>query len=398
MKSILNTEEWLSKPRIIAGVMTGTSLDAIDVSIVRFYKKEGRLKFSVVNSGEFPLNSKLRRRLLSLMRDGGSAKDFSQLNYVLPEYFADAVNKVLIEKRLSVENLDGIGIHGQTLWHQPNYEEFGGIHIRSTLQSGSGSVLATHMGVPVVSDFRAADVAAGGQGAPLVPIFDYEFLSHPEEDTIALNIGGIANITFLPAGKSKSKVVAFDTGPGNMLIDMAMQKFYKQPFDKDGSTAQRGWNFQMLYDYLISNPYIIAPPPKSTGREMFNSVLLEVLDSEQFKRQKPKDQDIIRTLTDFTVGAIAENIKRYANPRARIIVSGGGAKNKFMMLLLAKALPAAKILMSDKIGMPSDEKEAICFAYLAYRTLGGLASNVPRATGAKKDVILGSISIPMPKQ
>lgn len=395
--NLLNTKEWLAKPRIVAGVMTGTSLDAIDVTIVRFYEKNDALRFSVVAAGEEQLNPKLRKKILAMIKDGGEAKDFSQLEYVLPEYYADAILKTLKSKRLDTEMLDAVGIHGQTMWHQPNYSEFGGIHIRSTLQAGNGSVLATHLGVPVVSDFRAADVAAGGQGAPLVPIFDHAFLTDSERDTVALNIGGIANITYLPAGAGKSKLVAFDTGPGNMLIDIAMQNFYKVPFDKDGATAQRGWNFQMLFDYLMSNPYIKQEPPKSTGREMFNSMLLDVLRSEQFKTQKPRPEDIIRTLTDFTVASITENIKAFANPEARVVVSGGGAKNKFMMLSLAKALPKADVISSDQLGIPSDGKEAICFAYLAYRTLGGLPSNVPRATGAKKDAVLGSISIPLVK-
>jgi anhydro-N-acetylmuramic acid kinase len=392
--SLLNTEKWLSKPRIIAGVMTGTSLDAIDVAIVRFYQKNGRLKLSLVASGEYSIDQKMRNQILKMIKNGGSAKDFSQLAYALPEIYATCIGRTLKSKRLTYDEVDAIGIHGQTIWHQPNYDEFGGQHLRSTFQIGNGSVLAVHTGKPVVSDFRAADVAAGGQGAPLVPIFDSEFLSDPDKDVIALNIGGISNITYLPKGAGKSKIVAFDTGPGNMLIDIAMQKFFSLQYDKDGSTAQRGWNIQLLYDYLMGDEYIRSKPPKSTGREKYGVLLKEIFASEMFKKLNSKPEDLIRTLTDFTVGSIVENIKLYANPEARIIVSGGGTNNKFMMMQLQRSLPDAELITSDKAGIPSSQKEAICFAYLAYRTLGGMTSNIPRSTGAKRDQILGSISLP----
>ncbi|GAB5464902.1 MAG: anhydro-N-acetylmuramic acid kinase [Candidatus Kapaibacteriales bacterium] len=390
---ILNTKWWLSEPRIVAGVMTGTSLDSIDIAVVRFFKKEGRQKFSLVSEEVAPISEDMRQYILDIIKSGASAKDFSQLGYYLAEKYAENIEKAMKKKRLKLDSLDAVGIHGQTIWHQPEKEAFLGSSTSSTFQIGNGSVLANIIGKPVVSDFRAADVALGGQGAPLVPIFDDAFLSEDNMDVIALNIGGISNITYMPAKSSSRPVTAFDTGPGNMLIDWAMKKLFNKDYDHKGETAQRGWSIEELQKRLHEIEYIHREPPKSTGRELFSGELIKAISqSKSIRNSSPPD--IVRTLTEFTAWSIATNIERFANPEAKIIVSGGGTKNSFLMQLIKRSLPQAEVVISDTAGISSDQKEAVCFAYLAYRTLAGMKSNIPNATGAKRSAVLGSISIP----
>jgi anhydro-N-acetylmuramic acid kinase len=233
-------------------------------------------------------------------------------------------------------------------------------------------------------------MALGGQGAPLVPIFDSEFLYSDEKDTIAINIGGMANLTIIPRDR-KQQIMAFDTGPGNILIDLAMKRFFGKQFDENGVFAREGRILERLWKNLCELEFITQKPPKSTGREMFNSSLLQDILEVSFVNTFP-GEDIVRTITDYTAWSIAENIRLFGNPTSRILVTGGGANNPTLMARLQKELPEAEFLTSIELGFDADIKEALCFAYLGWRSLGGLPGNIPSVTGAKRAVVLGCVS------
>ncbi len=414
---LINHKRWLSKPRIIAGVMTGTSLDGVDVAIVRFSQSEnGRynLELLAFRTNEFPKETKdlilriINNNLINkniidnnLINNNFILSEISAANFALSHIYNDSIRSLCSDSNIGLHEIDAIGIHGQTVWHQPDKRIIDNYNIASTFQLGSISALSKLAGIPVVGDFRAADIALGGQGAPLVPVFDYEFLSNQEENVIALNIGGIANISFLPAGGGESEVAAFDTGPGNILIDLAMQYYFDKPYDENGETAKAGNINIDLLELLKQNEFINQKPPKSTGREMFNSEYLKSLMKEVATRKPKADgsevgsevNNIITTLSYFTANSIAENIIKYADSNAKIIISGGGAKNAYIMNQLRSLLTNAKIFTSENYGIPSDAKEAIAFAYLAYRSIGGLHGNLPSVTGASASTILGMISL-----
>jgi anhydro-N-acetylmuramic acid kinase len=294
---------------------------------------------------------------------------------------------------MTTKDIDLIGMHGQTVWHQPpvrNKLSTLNFQLPTTLQLGSAPALCSYLGIPVISDFRAADIAFGGQGAPLVPVFDREFLLENNQNVIALNIGGIANITYLPV---KGKVLAFDTGPGNVLIDGITKKLFFKDFDKSGKFASKGKLSKQLWDFLLRIEFIKIKPPKSTGREIFSGQLIEFIEN-LISQKRIRKEDAIFTITKFTAWSIAENIRLFASPSAKIIVSGGGSKNNTLMKLLKSELKESKIIISDNIGINSDAKEAISFAYLAWRNLAGLPGNIKSVTGASKEVTLGSLTLP----
>lgn len=385
--------EWLSTPRIMCGLMSGTSLDGIDAAIVEFTNLGGKHSFTLKSQLTLPYSSEIRDEITRLIEKKSTIAEISWLHTALSELHAVATQKACEIAGISPDSLDGVGFHGQTVWHSPQPKKKLGLSIGSTLQLGSPSVLATVLGVPVVGDFRSADVAVGGQGAPLVPIFDSTFLRDENHNVIALNIGGIANITLLPPIGSKDEIRAFDTGPGNVLIDAAARMFFGKQYDSKGSIAEAGRTIKAMLEQLKNHTFITKHPPKSTGREEFNSTWLEKRIRTTFQPSIPTE-DILRTITEFTAWSIAENIRLFADPNSKIIASGGGIHNKTLMSLLKTELPNAEITTSDSLGIPSDTKEAICFAYLAYRTLGGLPGNIPSVTGAKQTVKLGVIAIP----
>jgi len=286
-------------------------------------------------------------------------------------------------KESGIEKIDAVGIHGQTVWHEPGKESTG----RITYQLGGVSALAQLLGTTVVGNFREADTALGGQGAPLVPIFDYEFMGTEEDNIIAVNIGGISNMTLLPRGCTKENVIAFDAGPGNVLIDYAMRVLYNRAYDEDGEVASTGTIIPKLLDMLKENPFIYEEPPKSTGREMFGVDLIHKILDEFGQQHLAKD--IITTLSHFTAWCISHNIKLFGKIDSEIIFSGGGSHNKYVLSVIKEELADSTIRISDEIGIPADSKEAICFAYLAYRTLGGLPGNIPSVTGASREAVLG---------
>jgi len=386
--------------RLVIGLISGTSADGVDAALVKVVgdkpKRVETLAFTTL-----PYPAEIRKTVLEVSHDG-DIETLCWLNFALGELFAEAALKVIEVANIDRKRVQLVGSHGQTVRHLPPNRNSFAIHSVSrigTLQIASPAVIAMRTGIPVVSDFRAKDMAAGGQGAPLVPLVDWLLLRHPNKTRIALNIGGIANLTVLPAKAKVSDVLAFDTGPGNMLIDGAIRRFSGGVlnYDRDGEWARQGRVDKNLLRWLMSHPFLLQPPPKSTGREMFGEAFLR----EVIKRANSlglTQNDTIATLTAFTAESIADAIKRFVLPKFgqvdELIVSGGGANNPTLMAMLRERLPKVKIRRSDELGINADAKEAIAFAVLAHRTVMGLTGNVPSATGAKMPVILGSITLP----
>jgi anhydro-N-acetylmuramic acid kinase len=348
----------------VAGVMSGTSLDGIDVAIIEI---RGR-KIDTIGFQSTPYAAAVRQAIL----EADSAATISRLNFQLGELYARAVLGAV--RRFGPVEL--IGCHGQTIYHE------GGVH---TLQIGEPAVIAERTGVPVVSNFRARDVAAGGQGAPLVPYVDYLLFRHPKRARIALNIGGIANITIIPPSARSNQVVAFDTGPGNMVIDALTREYTRgrQQFDRGGAIAATGKIDRVLLTELLADSYYRRRPPKSTGREQYGAPFVERL-----KKSRLPFPDLIATATAMTAATIA----RAVGPRGDLIASGGGVHNSQLMAQIAAFLPDMTITTSAYYGVDPDAKEAIAFGVLAYETWRRKPSNLPSATGAKRAVILGSIT------
>lgn len=356
----------------VAGLMSGTSLDGIDVAVVNI---RGR-KFDVVSYKSFAYPGEMREKLLNVSNCETHTAQISRLNFLLPELYARAVRRCGVP----LETIELIGCHGQTIFHGRN----------STLQIGDGSVLAELTGVPVVSDFRPRDMAAGGRGAPLVPFLDYRLYRHPKLGRVAVNIGGIANITAIPPNARADKVLAFDTGPGNMVVDqlIAIHTNGAQKFDRGGALAARGQLKERLLDDLLRAPFFRQRPPKAVGREQYGREFV----TDLVKTGVPLP-DLITTATAFTAAAIASGIRRFVkHPVDELIVSGGGVHNRTLMRYLQTFVPAARQRISDEFGINSDAKEAICFAVLAYETWNRRPSNLPSATGAKRPAVLGKIS------
>lgn len=385
-------KDWLSKPRRIAGVMTGTSVDAVDVAFAEFELSSEGITMRDISGYSSAFSREEREGLLSIIRSPQPISVINDYHVWLSHRISLVVRAACEDLGIEPRTLDAVGMHGQTVWHNPHEHIVHGIPLRSTFQLGSVSTLAITLGIPVVGDFRSADVALGGQGAPLVPRFDTDFLKHTNRNVVALNIGGMANITLLPAGCADAHVRAFDTGPGNVWIDHAMERFFAKRFDHDGEVARRGCLHQGLFEQLKSISYVLAPPPKSTGRELFSGQSIDATIA--MWGDEIASDDVVHTLTAFTAWSIAENIRRYGWADSRVVVSGGGLRNKFLMELLHREIPWAEIVTSDDAGIPSSWKECLCFAYLAFRTLGGLPSNMPSVTGASQSAILGVVGYP----
>jgi anhydro-N-acetylmuramic acid kinase len=374
-----------------AGIMTGTSIDAIDVSISNFWKNENdEFQFKLIAYKEYNFPEGIKELILRITGNNFTIRELSQLNFLLAEIYADSLKKLCQDTGIKLTSIYGLGVHGQTLWHEPDKNDFYSHQISSTLQFVNISALSMKLnGMSVYGDFRSADVALGGQGAPLIPIFDYHFLRSTINDVIALNIGGMANITFLPKNCQIDKVIAFDTGPGNVLIDYAINVLFGMNYDKDGDIAKNGQIISNIFENLKSEPFISKKPPKSTGRELFNDKFV----LKHFTNNN-KPSDIICTLTEFTAWSIAENIKNAMqnienSESAEIVVSGGGRKNSFLIGRIKYYLPDYEIINIDNLNINGDAKESICFGFLAYLNYLGIPANIPSVTGAEREVILG---------
>jgi len=377
---------------IVAGVMSGTSADGVDVAVVRIQGRGSYLSFDLLvhDYSEYP--KPIRQAVLAAMNaDRTSVAELSRLNFRLGEFYADAVARA---QKKAGRKLDLVGCHGQTIYHQGTAEPYLGEKIACTWQTGEGSVVAARLGVPVVSDFRPADMAAGGKGAPLVPLLDYAIFRSKNKGMIVQNIGGIANLTAILADAQPDETMAFDTGPGNMVIDRLMQVLFGKPFDRGGAMARKGAVLKPILEELLDANYFKRKPPKTAGREEFGAEY-----AEDFLRRcgKSAKADVIATATALTARSMAQAVQRFVLKRGRYhdwVVSGGGTKNATLMTMLEKEAAELGLWLrhSDAFGIPSSAKEAVAFALLAYQTWNQLPGNVPSATGAKRAVVLGKIS------
>jgi len=381
----------------IIGLMSGTSLDGVDVALIRIEGNGTFTKLELVGYLEYPFPSGLKSRLLRNSVKGlSNVEEISQLNFLLPKIYFDAIKNLCSDLNFDLNDIDLIGSHGQTIQHIPTAVDFFEYKIASTLQIGDPAVLAKLSGIITVGDFRTGDIALGGEGAPLIPYFDYILFHSHQKNRALLNIGGISNFTILNKDKGMKDVLAFDTGPGNMLIDTLTKMLFDQEFDRDGDLARAGKLDQKLFDAIIEKDEFIGRiPPKSTGREYYGENFLADLLT---KFDKVKKEDWLYTVTNFTAYAIYQNYEKFVKEETiidELIVSGGGAKNKFLYELLNKEFGAkVDLKVIDDIGVSSDAKEAICFAVLANETISGNPTNIPRTTGASKPTILGKICLP----
>jgi anhydro-N-acetylmuramic acid kinase len=384
---------------IVAGVMSGTSVDGIDVALLRVSARgRGRPRHTMVGHGQYPFPVPVRRAILGMMNaEAARVADLARLSFVLGELYAEAVAKTARKHRVKP---DLVGCHGQTLYHQGVAARFVGRKVAATWQTGEGAVIAARLGVPVVSDFRPADMAAGGKGAPLVPFLDYLLYRNARIGRIAQNIGGIANLTAIPAGVSLHKLIAFDTGPGNMVIDAVMEELFGKRFDRGGRIAASGRMLDEVIARLLRARFFRQEPPRTAGREEFGH---EYADRFLQLCGGSSKADVVATATALTARSIADAVRRFVLPKfivrgkqsaRQMIVSGGGAKNPTLMRMLRQEIAPLGITLhfSDELGLPAEAKEAAAFALLAFETWHRRPSNVPSATGAKRAAILGKIS------
>ncbi len=393
----------------VAGVMSGTSADGVDVATVRIAPShsagESRRtsqtaashpKLTLLAHEHFPYSALLRRAVLAAMNASiTSTAELARLNWRLGLAYADAVRTTLQKHPVK---LDLIGCHGQTLYHQPRPSSYASRKFACTWQAGEAAAIAAAIGVPVVSNFRPADMFAGGQGAPLVPLLDYVLFAHEKRGRVLQNIGGIANLTALPAGAAPSAVIAFDTGPGNMVIDALAQQLVSKAYDRNGRLAARGNVLQPVLKDALRNPYFQLKPPRSAGREQFGreyaaDFLINCL------RQSAMPADALATATALTAETIAQSYERFVLPAMKnlavdYIVSGGGARNSTLMAMLAERLQPLRceLAASADFGLPVEAKEAAAFALLAWQTWHHQPGNVPSATGAARPAILGQVT------
>lgn len=375
----------------VVGLMSGTSLDGLDAALVKIDGCGLESKVQLLHFLTIPYSEEIQTEIHNaLSPESSSSQQICSLNFKLGQISADAVITVCKEADFSLENLDLIGSHGQTIYHQPSTE---GSFIPSTLQIGEPAVIAHQTHTTVVSNFRTRDMAAGGQGAPLVPYTELILYGSKDKSRLLQNIGGIGNVTVLPKRAQIDDVFAFDTGPGNMMIDSLCQKFFGLPYDPGGEIANSGVVNDALLEECMKIPFVNSAPPKSTGRELFGSSLVDKL-IQKFPLIQPKD--FVTTMTMFTAKSIALNYKKYIFPKMQIdevIVGGGGSYNHALMdMLKAELTGHCRVLRQEDIGHSSEAKEAIAFAILANETMNHIPSNVPAATGAKHRVILGNIT------
>jgi anhydro-N-acetylmuramic acid kinase len=364
---------------IAIGLMSGTSLDGIDAALLRIEPRAGSYALELLRFETFAYAPSLKEDLVAaLPPNAGSVAAIANLHGALGRAYARAADEMRCGERV-----DFVASHGQTIWHD------GTAHV--TLQIGDAFVIRETVNATVCYDFRSADTAAGGHGAPLVPYVDGLLLGSAGEDRVALNLGGIANVTLLRKGADANEVIAFDTGPGNMLLDafLAQRTAGRRCFDEDGALARTGHAHEGALEAMLGDEYFLAPPPKTTGRERFGQ---QYLLKHAARLDGLTLEDGAATLTELTAVAIAFAIRRAGFRGATLVVSGGGARNSFLLQRLAARIAPARLERSDALGLPADAKEAIAFAVLGYETLRGRAANVPSATGARRGVVLGALA------
>lgn len=385
----------MKKESYVVGLMSGTSLDGIDSALINIVEMDGKIEVKLIDFINEPLEEELKEKIKrALSKESSNVELICSLNFELGYAFSNAVKNLCKKANFDINKLDIIGSHGQTIFHIPKAY---GENIKSTLQIGEPSIIAYETETTVISNFRTMDMAAGGQGAPLVPYTEY-LLYRGDKNRILQNIGGIGNATVLPRYCKLDDVYAFDTGPGNMIIDEVAKNLKGISYDKDGYFASIGDIKQDLLNELMSIEYISMRPPKTTGRELFGKQLVDYILN---KYGDFKSEDIIATMTMFTAKSIAYNYNKFIFPKLKIdevILGGGGSYNRTLINMLKEELKDVKVLIQEDLGLSSDAKEAVAFALLAYETVNRRAGNVLGATGASKRVILGNITLPPIKQ
>ncbi|HEX9898164.1 MAG TPA: anhydro-N-acetylmuramic acid kinase [Candidatus Methylomirabilis sp.] len=378
----------------VIGLMSGTSADGVDAALVAIGADGEQPVLRLIAYETVPYPSGLRERILAVA-SGGTTGDICHLNGYLGELFAEAAAEVARKAGMPLAEVALIGSHGQTIHHLPGPRQEGAHAVRSTLQIGEPAVIAERTGVTTIADFRPRDMAAGGEGAPLTPIVHHALFTHPDRGRVILNLGGIANIAVLPARSDPSSVTGFDTGPGNVLLDefVRVRGLTPEGYDEDGRLAARGQVQPTLLEDLLQHPFVRRAPPKSTGREVFGPAFIE-----EFRRRLDvagvDPLDGLATLSAFTVEAVARNLRDFVFPKVEVrelVVTGGGARNAFLMRRLAEALPQCLLTTSDGLGVPARALEAVAFAWLAYLTATGRPGNLPSVTGARGSRVLGCI-------
>ncbi|MEE3235411.1 MAG: anhydro-N-acetylmuramic acid kinase [Candidatus Latescibacterota bacterium] len=371
----------------VVGLMSGTSIDGIDAAIVDLWFEDGDLKYELRGFSTVPIPIPLRQEILEICEGRGDIRLLCRLNFLLGDLFADTVMFAIDAAGIDVSEVDLIGSHGQTVCHFP-YES-----PPSTLQIGEPSIIAQRTGIVTISDFRPADMAVGGQGAPLVPLADHLLFADSKRGRMLLNIGGIANVTVLPSGRNLGNICAFDTGPGNMLIDAAVEYVSSgtELFDENGTRASKGEVNEKLLKSLLSHSYFCRRPPKSTGREEFGKKFFDkmIADSDCEK------DSIVTTFTELSAQSISSALDFFtAESIYEIWVAGGGVHNSYLMRRLSQLISGVSVRSLAELGLDPDAREAVSFAVLANQTIHGKAGNIPEATGASSPVVLGKITLP----
>ena len=386
----------MTKESYVVGLMSGTSLDGIDAALVNILDTDSEIEVDLVHFSTIDYTPEIQAELLKLCHpDTANLSMISKMNMYLGDVFADAVEKVTHEAGIAKEDIRLVSSHGQTIYHQPDAEWIDGRAIISTFQIGDIGVIAEKTGITTVGDFRTRDMAARGQGAPLVPYADYMLFKKADAGRVLLNIGGIANMTVIPRGASESDVFAYDTGPGNMMID-AFAKWVtggEETYDRDGRLARQGEINEEWLDELLAHEYFGRPSPKSTGRELFGEFYAKKLWEEaEAKGLAPTDR--LATMTELTARTIADEIKRHVETQhlSDVLVSGGGRYNPFLMERIRVNLFALEVKPTDDVNMNANAKEAIVFALLGYQCYHKRTNNIPTATGAEHPVVMGKIA------
>ena len=373
--------------RTIVGLMSGTSADGVTAAVTEVSGKGVTARIRLIGYETYPYPDEVRENVFTLFNpELSTVAMVSEMNSLIGHVFADAVKRII--DHCGAEP-DLVGSHGQTVWHQPTPASTSGYTYRSTLQIGDPTVISAVTGLPVVADFRSADVAAGGEGAPLTPYLDYVLHRSSDVTRVLQNIGGIANLTYIPAGGSLDRLIAYDTGPGNMIIDVVTEHYRGQSYDEDGRMASSGAVNPVLLDHLLSHPYYRLDPPKTTGREMFGEQYASQI-IRKAEAQGLTPPDVAATVSTLTVESIARSIERLPGPVDEVYLSGGGARNPYLVDGLSSRLKA-EVLDYGCLGYPGEAKESLLVALLANEHVMGEPGNVPSATGAGRRVVLGHL-------
>lgn len=395
-------EEIRNKPlRRVVGLMSGTSVDGIDAALVEIGGSDQAPEVRLLAFEDRPWPEGVREQIFPLFRPETATVDkIGYMNFLMGEIYAQAVVSVVEKAGLTLADIDLIGSHGQTIWHAPEPCDKDGFPVVFTVQIGEGSVIAARTGVPTVSDFRVADLAAGGQGAPLVPFSEYLLYRRSGKTILLQNIGGIGNMTVLPGDEGPEAVYAFDTGPGNMIIDAVVSALTggEKTYDAGGAMAAQGKVDQNLLAVLQQDPYYTMPLPKTTGRERFGLQYVgKILDYG--REHSLSDADLLATVTDLTAWSITDAYGRYVLPRRQateLVVGGGGSFNATLLGFLRERFApyGVKVLTQEDLGWSSDAKEAVAFAIMADRCVREKPNVLPSVTGARQAAIMGKISLP----